>query len=186
MKKFTRVFALLMAVVMVLGMSTVAFAATPEPIIASTEEAPEASPTVMYEATYKVSSDTGITLVDSSDDSGIMPLSSVGGYSQKSMWGSDKDWGSNNYVYVDCDGSGFGGMGITIKTSCSYGNYQIKFAGAPYAGEGSSISGEMGTIDEVQFHNLWHIDLQEYLLLFTPATDSGYVPDYYVQVWIYG
>ncbi len=186
MKKFTRVFALLMAVVMVLSMSTAAFAATPETI--SAEEVTETSSNVLYEATYRVSSDSGITLVSSSGDSSIMPLSSVGGFNQKGMWGTDKNWGDNNYLFLDCSGSGYGGMGITIKTSCSYGNYQIQFAGAAtaYAGDASTISGEMGTIDEVQFHNLWQRDLQEYFIVFAPADGVTYVPDYFVQVWIYG
>lgn len=188
MKKFTRVFALLMAVIMVLGMSTVAFASTSETIPTTTEEATKTSSSVVYEATYKISSDSGITLVSSSGDSNIMPLSTISGYNQKSMYGTNKDWNSNNYLYINCGGSGYGGMGITIKTSCSYGNYRIQYAGGPtsYAGDGSTISGEMGTIDEVQFHDLWQNNLQEYLIVFSPADGVTYVPDYYVRVWIYG
>lgn len=113
MKKFTRVFTLLMAVAMVFSMSTVAFAATPETVTATTEEALETSSNVVYEATYKVSSNSGVTLVSSSGDSDIMPLSSISGYNQKSMWDTDKDWGNNNYMFIDCGGYGYGGMGIT-------------------------------------------------------------------------
>lgn len=111
------------------------------------------------------------------DDSGIMPHSSVSGYARKTLTKS------NNIIDISCTSSGWGGMGITVKTS-SASNTQVSFFGAPF-GDNSiaeQISGNMSTNAEKQFHNLSHNGLSDYYLVFT--IPDGVSID--VQVWIYG
>lgn len=103
--------------------------------------------------------------------------SSVGGYNQKSITSSDR------YLSIDCSGSGSGGMGITIETSCSYGTYSIDYAGSSAIGSASSISGTMTTNSHIEKHNLYQTQLGQYILAFTIPSN---VPSYFVKVWIYG
>ena len=162
------ILATLLAFAMCFVMSTSAFAETAEAESTLTSN-------VIGEATYLVSDD-GITLVSSSGDPGIMPLSSVSGYNQ-ATYGS----GTSTLV-IKCNGSGSGGMGITIQASCSYGDYKINFHGYAYNGEASSINSFVVTNNTRELHNLHQNTLREYRIEFTA---SG-VPDYLVKVWIYG
>lgn len=120
---------------------------------------------VVYFGTFEVSED------------GISPRSSVGGFNQVTITSS------SNAILIECNGSGWGGMGITIKTSSSYGPEGVSFHGASVIGSASSIDGNMSTIDEKVFNNLWQMDLQEYCIAFDMAHGTN---SFFVQVWIYG
>lgn len=120
---------------------------------------------VIGEYTFEVSGDGSIT-----------PMSSVSGYGQKTVSAVDSG------IIVDCNSQGIGGMGITIETSCSAGNFTMNYLGSPYIGAGSDISGEIGSNDHIERHNLWQSGLQEYLISFKVPSGVSML----VKVWIYG
>ena len=103
--------------------------------------------------------------------------SSISGYNQKSLTSG------NSIIEIPVSSSGLGGMGITIKTSCS-GNYQLDYIGYVSGGEpASDISGSMSSNDTVEHHDLWHgPGTSEYTLLFGIPQGVSVL----VQVWIYG
>ena len=103
--------------------------------------------------------------------------SSISGYNQKSLTSG------NSIIEIPVSSSGLGGMGITIKTTCS-GNYQLNYIGYVSGGEpASDISGSMSSNDTVEHHNLWHgSGTSEYTLLFSIPQGASVL----VQVWIYG
>lgn len=108
----------------------------------------------------------------------LISRSSVSGYNQKTLTSG----GSNNGIFIDCNGSGRGGMGITIETSCSQGTYTIDYVGNSSIGYASAISGQIKTNDHVEYNNLTQSDLSEYYIAFD-------IPDgvsMFVKVWIYG
>ena len=103
--------------------------------------------------------------------------SSVSGYNQKSIVSGSRT------LAINCTGSGAGGMGITIETSCSAGNYTLSYQGAASQGIATSISGTMSTNGHVEKHNLYQEDLGQYIMTF--SLPSG-VSSYFVKVWICG
>lgn len=132
-----------------------------------------------YELRYSVT-DSGVVLLNSGSISPMSYYSSISGYSSKTV-----DGGSQ-YIIIPCTSSGIGGMGITIKTSCSKGNYTIQFAGCcqPGNGSASTIEGTMTTNEEKYFDNLWQLgNVTEYYILLSTASGT---PSYTVSVWIYG
>jgi len=176
MKKFL---ASILVLAMTFVMSTTSFAATPSEF--TNEETVAGSSNVIGEATYRVSN-SGITLVDYEGDSDIVTLStksSVDGYNQKTVSGG---YGT---LYIRCSGSGTGGMGITIRTGCAYGDYRIHFHGYSTFGEASEISGDMNTNDTKEINDKWQSNLSEYVIDFSAYDDDG-TPDFLVKVWIYG
>lgn len=176
MKKFL---ASILALAMTFAMSTTSFAATPSEF--TTEETIESSSNIIGEATYRVSN-SEITLIDYEGDSDIVTLatkSSVDGYNQTTVSGG---YGT---LYIRCSGSGTGGMGITIRTGCSYGDYPIHFHGYSMYGEASEISGDMNTNETKEINNKWQSNLSEYVISFSAYDDDG-TPDFLVKVWIYG
>lgn len=137
----------------------------------------ESSNVPICEATYHVSS-TKITLVNTSDNTGIMPMSTVSGYNQSGITTT------RFTLSIPCNGSGKGGMGITIQASCSYGDYSIRYHGYAYEGTGTSITGTMLTNQTVKHdRNLLQVDLKKYCIEFECNSNT---PDYFVKVWIYG
>lgn len=120
---------------------------------------------VIGEYTFEVSGEGSIT-----------PMSSVSGYGQRTVVAGD------NGIIVNCNGQGLGGMGITIETSSSNGNFKVDYVGGPYIGSGSDISGEIGSNDHIERHNLWQSGLQEYLISFGVPSGVSML----VTVWIYG
>lgn len=174
MKNIKRTLAIIMAIAMCFSMSTFAFATEPS----DSEEPSAIYGNVIGEATYLVS-DGDMTLVDSSGDTaGIMPLSSIGGYNQKTITGG------KGSILIDCNGQGWGGMGITIRTSCSYGDYPLIFEGLATIGSGSYIQGVISTNGEKFFSDLGQNNLDVYAITFQGT--QSYTPDFLVRVWIYG
>ena len=105
---------------------------------------------------------------------------------RSSIWGSASktltSHGSDNGIFISCNGTGWGGMGITIDTHCSQTNSQMTFAGTSTIGFGSDISGSISTNGHIEFHDLTQIDLKEYMIAF----DVPEGVSVYVDVWIYG
>lgn len=119
------------------------------------------------------------TDVFSKNNSGVMPLSSLSGY------GYQRIYKGNHIMIIDCDSSGFGGMGITIKTESS-NSYPITVLGAPL--EGCGYASEiprtaMTTNQEIQLHDLAHFSLGRYVIAFDIPDGT---PEFDAYVWIYG
>lgn len=174
MKTIKRTLAIILAISMCFSMSTVALAADPS----TSSEDPSLCGNVIGQATYLVS-DGHITLTESrGNTSGIMPLSSVSGYNQGAI--------VNGYgtLYIRCNGTGKGGMGITIQTGCSYGDYKIHYHGYSMYGDAGEIKGDMYTNDEVKLYDCWQYNLTEYVIDFSAYDDDG-TPQFFVKVWIY-
>lgn len=110
------------------------------------------------------------------DGASVVGQSSVGGYNQKSITTNDHN------IVINCNGSGAGGLGITIETSCSQ-TYEISFAGASSIGHGDAISGKMTTNDHKEFHKKWQDTLTQYVIGFSSPNGRD---SYFVKVWIYG
>lgn len=179
MKLINRLFSVLIAVVMCLslGFSSYATNYTSEDI---------GNDTTQKEPIYKVSylvNDCGISVLNSDIHSGNIPLSltsSISGYAKKTVSGGSQ------YIIIPCTSSGIGGMGITIKTSCSSGTYTVNYSGCCQPGNGtaSTIKGSMTTNSEKQINNLYQFgDVSEYYILLSTSNDT---PSYTVTVWIYG
>ncbi len=111
-------------------------------------------------------------------EEGVMPLSSLSGYEQKTITPTD------NTIYINCTSSGSGGMGITIKTSCSSGTYTVTYSGKATSGSGTGISRTtIRTNDEDKYGSLYQNNLKQYKITFdVPAG----IPSFLAQVWIYG
>lgn len=116
-------------------------------------------------------------VVNSRENSDIMPISSISGYARKNITSND------SYIEVSVSSEGTGGMGITIKTTSSSSG-SIEFAGFSISGNASQISGSIPINNgEMQFHDLYHNgSVGLYYILFT--VPAGVSVD--VQVWIYG
>lgn len=166
MKTFKRILSLLLAVAMCIAVPISAFAADTSD---NTNEVSEATSNtelnVIGEATFLVS------------ESGITPLSSVSGFNQKTITG-----GSGTLV-VSCNGTGTGGMGITVETYCSYGDYLVDVHGYARHGEASELNTTVCTNNPYKLYNRWQSYLTEYVLEFSAPAGT---PDYLVKVWIYG
>ena len=169
MKTFKRIFSILLALTMCFAISTSAFAAEASD---TTNEAVEVTSdtelNVIGEATCLVS-ESGVTVLSTS--------SSVSGYNQKTISG-----GSGSLV-ISCDGTGTGGMGITIQSYCSYGDYSVDVNGYARRGNASSFETRICTNNPYELHNQWQDYLTEYVVEF--EAEAG-TPDYLVKVWIYG
>lgn len=167
MKKFLSI---ILALVMTMAVTTTAFAAEPKTTNTDTID--------VTKYNVELNSD-GIVSV--SDENGnIMPFSSISGH-------------TNGYVSskspsfpVWVDSSGIGGMGVTVKTSCSNWNGTITFNLMSDKGSHAIINQPIPTNGERQYHNLMHgLPSQPAYYL---AGFSG-IPDGYTvnaQVWIYG
>lgn len=163
-KKFKRIFSALLGLILCFSLSISAFAAEPTAHEASTDKK------VIGQYTFEVSGDGTVT-----------PRSSLSGYAQKTVTAG------NNGILIDCDGQGIGGMGITIDTSCSNGNYRMYYQGASNIGSASNISGYIYSNDHVVLnnstgYNLWHSNLGQYFIAFDIPSGVSML----VQVWIYG
>lgn len=110
------------------------------------------------------------------DGTSLVARSSVSGYNQKSITTNDHN------IVINCNGSGAGGLGITIETSCSQ-TYEINYAGSSTIGYGDSISGKMTTNDHKEFHGKWQDTLTQYVIGFSAPNGRA---SYFVKVWIYG
>lgn len=163
MKLTRRLFSCLLALALCLSMSVSAFATEIETV-----------DNTVAPVVYKDNMDAS-----SGDDSGIMPLSSLSGYAYQRIYKG------NHIMFIDCDGSGIGGMGITIKTDCSTVN-PIKVVGhvADGCGFASEIkSTPMTTKQELKLNNLSHMGLSRYIIAFDIPDGT---PEFDAYVWIYG
>ena len=155
MKAKRRLLGILLSVVLCISMSSTTFAAE-ETAVPTTED--------------------GIIFTEGEE--GVMPLSSLSGYEQKKITPTD------NTIYINCTSSGSGGMGITIKTSCSSGTYTVAYSGRATSGSASGISlTTIRTNDEDQYGSLFQDNLKQYKITFTVPDN---VSSFLVQVWIYG
>lgn len=161
MKKLSKLFSLLVVVALCLAMSVPAFAAD---VNADTN-----SNRLIGCVTLRV------------DENGTTPIStrsSISGYGHVTINGDGQG------VYINCNGEGFGGMGVTVKTTCSSGTHTIQMFGMPVMGDASIISSRnMTTNQELKFNNLWQSDLSRY---FVGLTCPSGTPPFLAEVWIYG
>ena len=117
------------------------------------------------------------TLEVTSDEVKVV-RSSISGYGSKTL----TKQGSGNGIFITCNGSGWGGMGITIDTHCSQGTETIEFIGTSTIGFGSNIEGTITTNDHIVFEDLIQRNLSEYMIAF--SIPEGF--SVFVEVWIYG
>ena len=122
----------------------------------------------------------GITSITDQNGNEINPdsvtRSSISGYESDTLSGDPCG------VQVMVDANGWGGMGVTIKTSSSWSGYMsLDVLGddgnAPLTGKAVYSNGE------TKFNNLWHYTPMYYLFSFSgiPAGQSVSV-----QIWVYG
>lgn len=141
-----------------------------------------AEPTEQLDATcYNVElTSEGITSITDQNGNTIDPYSvtrsSISGYE------SDTLSGDSCGVQVFVDANGWGGMGITVKTSSSWSGYMnLDVLGddgnAPLTGKAIYSNGE------TQFSNLWHYTPMYYLFSFRGIPSEQSVS---VQIWVYG
>ena len=156
-----RIFSVLLTLALCLTCAMPTFAAEKAPAEASSTE----KTAKLY--TFEVNGDAETSVA----------RSSISGYNQKSLTSRI------SIIEIPVSSSGLGGMGITIKTSCS-GNYQLDYIGYVSGGEpASDISGSMSSNDTVEYNGLWHgPGTSEYTLLFGIPQGVSVL----VQVWIYG
>ena len=162
----------LLAVTMMVSMLSVnAFAAEAECDVA---EAPAEA--TMYDVELNSSGIVSIT-----DENGAAAPRSV--TSSISGYGNANLTSSSNVMVVWVDASGFGGVGITVTTSCSNWNGTITFNVTP--NNGSAILGNkyISSNGTSEFHNLWHNSPAYYTIAFG-GIPAGYTV--HAQVWIYG
>ena len=87
-------------------------------------------------------------------------------------------------MYIPVTSSGIGGMGITVKTTCSAGTYDVDVLGMCQKGDASGFSRHMTTNSQIEVNNLLQFgNVTEYIICMN--TKSG-TPNYQVEVWIYG
>lgn len=118
----------------------------------------------------------------SQSNEGITPMSNISGYGSATI-----KPGKSDFVVVYCQGSGIGGMGITVKTTCSAGTVNnVTFAGKATSSVlgGAEIDGTMSTNASMSYHNLYNGGVSVYsVLVQIPANAPGNV---FVEVWVYG
>ena len=159
----TRILGALMALMLCAGFTTTAFAA--EPV--------ENGEAKCY--TFEVTSE-GITSVKDESGNEITPRSSISGYEQATISGDPAG------VIVYPSSSGWGGMGVTVKTSSSWNGYM----NLDIIGEDGSVPLEGKSIysnKETPINNLWHYNPAYYLFSFRGIPSGQSV---FVQIWIYG
>lgn len=100
--------------------------------------------------------------------------SMISGYEQLSITPN------NRSIVIYCDIEGNGGMGITIKNSCTETyNVGIQIYSPDYSEP--IYTGTMSTNSEFQLHNLYHYTGNPYIVVFSNVGTS-----FLTQVWIYG
>ena len=159
MKKIKRFASILLALVMCIACSI--------PALAVDTIASEKKDDLLYNAVYEVS-DSGVELL----------RSSINGYGHTTLSGGAK------YMYIPVTSSGIGGMGITVKTTCSAGTYDVDVLGMCQKGDASGFSRHMTTNSQIEVNNLLQFgNVTEYIICMN--TKSG-TPNNQVEVWIYG
>lgn len=158
MKNVKKIFSLFLALSLCMAMAVPAFAA---------ENPEEVSAPNCASYTFEVTS-----------DGAKIARSSIWGSASKTLTSQ----GSGNGIFISCDGSGWGGMGITIDTHCDQGNYTMEYAGTATDGIGSDISGTISTNAHLEINNLTQLNLKEYMIAF--GVPEGVSVS--VDVWIYG
>lgn len=122
----------------------------------------------------------GIASITDQDGNEIDPSSvtrsSISGYESDTLSGDPCG------VQVFVDANGWGGMGITIKTSSTWSGYMSldvlgEDGNAPLTGKAVYSNGE------TQFHDLWHYTPMYYLFSFRGIPSGQSVN---VQIWVYG
>ncbi len=123
--------------------------------------------------TYEVSSDGVVT----SDDDNSLTRSSISGYGQKTITSG----GSGIVIYPT--GSGWGGMGVTIK--CSSATFSGDFQVTMFDPNGNLIinNSTISSSGNNYFNNLYTTNPSFYGFSFSGIPSGGSV---YVQIWIYG
>lgn len=161
--KTRRIIGVLMALVLCIGLTSTAFAAEP----------PENNEAKCY--TLEVTSE-GITSVKDDVGNEVSPRSSISGYEQATISGDPAA------VFVYPKSSGWGGMGVTIKTSSSWNGYM----NLDILGEDGSVPLEGKSVysnGETKVNNLWHYNPAYYLFSFRGIPSGQSV---FVQIWVYG
>lgn len=157
----TRILGALMTLILCTAFVTTAFAAEPA----------ENSEAKCY--TFEVTSE-GITSV--TDGNEVTPQSSISGYNQASISGDPAS------IFIYPNSSGWGGMGVTVKTSSNWNGYM----NLDILGEDGSLPLEGKSIhsnSETKINNLWHYNPAYYMFSFRGIPSGQSV---YVQIWIYG
>lgn len=102
--------------------------------------------------------------------------SSISGYESDTLSGNPCG------VQVFVNANGWGGMGITVKTSSSWNGYMsLDVLGDD--GHAPLTSAAVYSNDETEFHNLWHYTPMYYLFSFRGIPTGQSVS---VQIWVYG
>ena len=157
-RSFTRFLSVLLAMVMCLSFSVVAFAAETEGEMA-TESVKESS---------------------GNEEDVIMPRGSISGYAQGTITSK------NNTLVVWCESSAIltSGMGITVKATGANFTGQVNVKG--YAKQGTAASFgplQLSMGNEIQIQNLTHRGCSAYIIEFSGLNNAQ---SFVAQVWIYG
>lgn len=164
-----KVFSILLAFSMVMSLSIPAFAAE------SPVEVSVAAEATMY--TMELTSEGIVSISD--EDGNIMPFSSISGYQNGNVTEN-----SNSFL-VWVDASGLGGMGVTVKTSCSTWTGTITFNLIGDNGSQPIKNSSISTNGEKNYSNLFHgLPVPNYYLAGFSGIPSGHT--IYAQVWIFG
>ena len=175
MKKF---FSILLAMVMTFSLFATAFAA--EPAVDSNNENNATMYNVVLnsDGIVSVSDENGDIVPLSDGESDIMPLSSISGYNKANLTSSSHGF----LVWVDA--SGIGGMGVTVKTTCStWKNGTITFNLVANTGANPIKDAHISSNGETKWNNLLHGSPAYFLADFS-GIPSGHTVT--AEVWIYG
>lgn len=125
-----------------------------------------------------VSDENGDIVSISDEESGIMPLSSISGYNKGNLTSSSRGF----LVWVDA--SGIGGMGVTVKTTCStWKNGTITFNLAANTGAIPIKDAHISSNGETKWNDLLHGSPAYFLADFS-GIPSGHTVT--AEIWIYG
>lgn len=167
-KTVNRLLSILLAIMLVLGATgTQAFADE----VSEPEDATLYNVELTSEGIAQITDADGNPVTDSTRGTG-----GISGFKQATL--------SNNPdgVFVVTQSWGFGGMGITIKTSSSWNGYMsldVITSDPSVIISGSSIYSNT----ETQFHNLMHYS-PSYIIFKFSGIPSG--QSVFVQIWVYG
>lgn len=161
--KIKRFISVAMTMVMMLLMcSTTAFAA----------ETPAVDTSTVKEVTLELNSD-GIV----SADGDFSILSTISGYEQKTISSSD------SAILVWTDGSGIGGMGVTVETSSSWSGYMSTNMLDTFNGKVPFQNYAIYSNGTTYFNNLTTYNPAYYIFTFAGIPSGQTV---FVKIWIYG
>lgn len=173
-----KLFSILLTLIMTISISATAFAAETTHDFTKTKTPTMYNVALNSEGIISISDKEGNTLRDLENANSIMPLSSISGYNNGNLTSSSKG------IIIRVSAEGIGGMGVTVKTSCStWTNGTITFNLIADTGANPIQNAKISSNGETKWSNLMHGSPAYFLADFS-GIPSGHTV--YAQVWIYG